>query len=281
MEQRFDTKTEAIRHAPWRRLMDRSLGRARSVPTMLSLEEQKLYHWLTAFWADGAGAIVDLGCFAGGSTARLAEGHRIAGLVSAIHAYDRFTADEDVKQSILYKQGLSPFEGNDILPLARDLLAPWGDAIHFHRGEIDQMSWEGGPIEILVMDASKAAETMDRMAEAFFPYLVPGRSLIVQQDFLHWSQPWVPVQMERMPVHFTPLAYAPRDTVVFLCTEAPDREALATARTAHLSDSELVAHLEVAARSFSDWGLEQRLRDMIDGLRANPGKRRAYQFRKP
>lgn len=274
-------RTDALLTRPWARLLERALGQARNVPTMLSDDEQKLYYWLTAFWAEGVGEIVDLGCFAGGSTARLAEGHRVAELTSGIHAYDRFTAQDDVKTAILYPQGIAPFEGEDILPLARNLLAPWQPHVIFHKGEIDHLGWGGGAIELLVMDASKAAATGDAMAEAFFPHLVSGASIVVQQDFLHWSQPWVPAQMEALSGYFRPLAHAPRDTMVFLCEKVPDAAALAAARIAGRDDGALDAALASAEARYAEWGLAPRLQDMRKALEANPGKRRAFQFNKP
>ncbi len=282
MESQLDPATAAISRTPWTHLLDRALGASRRVPTMLSLQEQKLYYWLTAFWAQGAGEIVDLGCFAGGSTARLAEGHQAAGLASGLHAYDRFTASENAKQGLLYKNGVPHFDGEDILPLARELLAPWQDAITFHRGEIDRMDWDCGPIEILVMDASKQARTMDRMAETFFPSLIPGRSLLVQQDFLHWSQPWVPVQMELLSDFFVPLAHVPRDTIVYLCTSMPEPSVLKSRRTADLTDAEMFEHLKNAQARFAagGWRLTEELEEMVLGLLLNPGKRAAHQFKR-
>ncbi|MCB2131987.1 MAG: hypothetical protein KDD96_06205, partial [Rhodobacteraceae bacterium] len=76
---------------PWRDIADQIPQRARAVPTMLKAEEQALYFWIARDWAKGAGAIVDLGCFAGGSTARLAAGAEAAGYAAEIHAYDRFS----------------------------------------------------------------------------------------------------------------------------------------------------------------------------------------------
>jgi hypothetical protein len=274
-------RTDALSARPWRRLIERALGPAHDVPTMLSTEEQKLYYWLTAFWAEGAGAIVDLGCFAGGSTARLAEGRRVAGLTPAIHAFDRFTADAHTKEAILYRQGVAPFDGDDILPLAQAALAPWAPDIVFHRGEIDRMDWQGGAIELLVMDASKTVESGDAMAATFFPHLVPGDSLVVQQDCLHWSQPWVPAQMERLGACFRPVAHAPRDTVVFLCERAPGAQELAAARIAPLDDAALDASLAAAGAWLAPLGLAGRIEQTRGSLAANPGKRRAFQFVKP
>lgn len=274
-------RTEAFAARPWARLLERALGPATGVPTMLTAEEQKLYYWITAFWTEGTGDIVDLGCFAGGSTARLAEGQRAAGRARGVHAFDRFTAGAEVKQSILYEQGVAPFEGSDILPLAKSLLEPWAPAVTFHRGEIDRKRWSGGPIEVLVMDASKAAETGDRMAETFFPHLIAGASLLVQQDFLHWSQPWVPAQMERLAAHFRPLAHVERDTVVFLCEHTPTLPELRKASVAGLDDAALDAALVAAETRYTAWGLADRVADMRAGLAANPGKRRAHQFQRP
>ncbi|MEM1429479.1 MAG: class I SAM-dependent methyltransferase [Pseudomonadota bacterium] len=274
-------RMEALATRPWVRLSERALGKARRVPTMLSEEEQKLYYWLTAFWAEGRGATVDLGCFAGGSTARLAEGHRTAGHAAKVHGFDRFTADETAKRRVLYAQTIAPFDGHDILPLTRTLLTPWRDQVRLHRGEIDQMAWTGGPIELLVMDASKAAVTGDAMAETFFPYLLPGASLVISQDYLHWSQPWVPAQMDALSAFFRPVAHAPRDTVIFACERVPDRAALEAARIAGLDDAALDAHLSNAEAQVSDWGLAPRFADMRAALAANPGKRRAHLFVRP
>jgi len=274
-------RTDALAARPWARLLERALGGARRVPTMLSAEEQKLYFWLAAFWAEGRGATVDLGCFAGGSTARLAEGHRVAGRATPVHAFDRFTAGEDVKRAILYAQGVAPFEGADILPLARSLLAPWAESVVLHRGEIERIGWDGGPIEILVMDASKTAETGDAMAEAFFPHLIPGASLVVAQDFLHWAQPWVPAQMEGLREWFRPLAHAPRDTMVFLCERVPDARALDAARVSALGDAALDARLAATEARLAEWGLGPRIAEMRQALAANPGERRAHRFVRP
>lgn len=260
-----------------------ALGRSRLVPTMLTAQEQALYFWLTSQWAEGVGAVVDLGCFAGGSTARLAEGLRVAGLDSEVHAFDRFTAHEKAKQGLLYANGIAPFEGEDIFGLAQDLLAPWQDRVVLNRGEIETLGWDGGDIEILVMDASKEAAKMDRMAETFLPHLIPGRSLVVQQDFLHWSQPWVPVQMELLSGCFQPLAQVPRDSMVFLCTERPDAAALDAARTEALSDAQMFDLLKSAQSrcAASGWGLTDALEEMVLALLANPGKRAAHKFKRP
>ncbi|TCO68741.1 class I SAM-dependent methyltransferase [Rhodovulum euryhalinum] len=267
--------------APWEALPPDETGAARRVPTMLSAAEQRLYFWLARDWARGAGAIVDLGCFAGGSTARLAEGRRQAGHGARVHAYDRFTASERLKARLLYPAGIAPFPGKDILPLARHLLSPWTDLVTLHPGEIEDDLWTGAPIEILAIDAAKTAGTADAIARMFFPSLIPGASVVIQQDHFHWRQPWVAAQMERLTDCFVPLAVCPEASAVFLCTRVPDDRALARAACADLSDADLAGGVAAARTRLAAFGQDARFERMIAAIRANPGERTAWKFRAP
>ncbi|QPH52461.1 class I SAM-dependent methyltransferase [Pontivivens ytuae] len=270
--------TALLKEAPWADLPPRRTGRARAVPTMLSLDERRAYLWLAEHWATGEGAMVDLGCFAGGSTAHLAEGQRRAGRSGAIHAYDRFTISEALKEKHLYPAGIAPYEGEDLLGPARQLLAPWTDSIALHPGAIEEQVWDSTPIELLVMDASKTARTMDAMAKTFFPALIPGGSLIVQQDLLHLKTPWVAVQMARMRKWVRPVGHAPRDTVIFEVTRPLDEVAITAGRCRDLSDREMIAALEIMADQLAPLSLSEHAAALIASVRANPGVRLAWQM---
>ena len=263
---------------PWRDIADQIPQRARAVPTMLKAEEQALYFWIARDWAKGAGAIVDLGCFAGGSTARLAAGAEAAGYAAEIHAYDRFSANEKTKENTLYPQGVAPFEGEDIRPLAERLLAPWADMIALYPGDLLQSRWHGGPIEVLAVDAAKSARAADRIADRFFPALIPAGSLIVQQDFLHRRQPWLIAQMHLLAGAAVPVAFCAHDCVAFLVTEQIDRDRLAAARVEHLDDDALIGILTDAAESPALAPVADRIAGAIHAVRANPGERRAWAF---
>ncbi|OLS43719.1 hypothetical protein BV509_04810 [Rhodovulum sulfidophilum] len=154
---------------------------------MLSRAEQAFYFWLARDWARDAGAIVDLGCFAGGSTAWLAEGRRQAGHCRPVLAGDRFTAPPEVRAQVLYAADIAPFEGTDPLALVRRLLAR--RPVTLVPDEIRSAVRPGGPIEILTIDAVKAIDTADAIAGTFFPALLPGGAVVVQQDRFHWRQP--------------------------------------------------------------------------------------------
>ncbi|ABV91973.1 hypothetical protein Dshi_0224 [Dinoroseobacter shibae DFL 12 = DSM 16493] len=269
-----------FRDAPWQADALRAAEAEIAVPTMLAPEERQFYYWAARDWARGEGALVDLGAFAGGSTARLAAGAAAAGHGAVIHAYDRFTAKEQTKANVLYAAGVPPFEGRDILPLAQEFLAPWAAQTRFHVGHIPDLGWPGGRIELLAVDAAKIATTTDLIAAAFLPHLIPGRSLVIQQDFLHWSQPWLPAQMWRLRDHLRPVAFARRDTVAFLCTAPITPEALEGARIAEATDMELIEDIRAIRETLpEDWDLTRRLRRTIAALRANPGERIAWKMR--
>ncbi|MEM8741586.1 MAG: class I SAM-dependent methyltransferase [Pseudomonadota bacterium] len=206
---------------PWRGAPGRVPDRAAQVPTMLCEDESRLLYWLTHRWARGEGAVCDLGCFAGGSTARLAAGLAAAGLDSPVHAFDFFTASPDHKEKFLYANGIPRFDGEDMLPVVRRMLAPWGRRLMLHPGDVTEAVWTGGAIEVLFIDVMKTPETADAIARIFYPALIPGRSVIVHQDYQHWRQPWIAAQMQALRAAFRPVAWAREGSVVFAVDRVP------------------------------------------------------------
>ncbi len=267
---------------PWLHPIRRDFQGAEAVPTMLSPKEQSFYYWLTETWTTGAGAIVDLGCFVGGSTARLAAGRHAATTDAArtapIYAYDRFTVAERNKKQ-LYKHGIAPFDGQDMFPLAQELLSPWNENLHFRHGMIQDIGWQGDPIEVLTLDAMKNYNNTDKIAQDFFPSLLPGQSVVVHQDFLHWSQPFLAPQMSLLRDYFTPVAFVPDDTVVYLCTRAITPEIMAAATVADLSVAALETHLQDTKMLLAGFNVEDRIDTLIDTLHRNPKTRIAWKMK--
>jgi hypothetical protein len=108
------------------------------------------------------------------------------------------------------------------------------------------MAWDSGPIEILAMDASKTAKTADAMAATILPALVPGRGIVIEQDYLRWKQPWIAAQMAVLGDAFEPVAHVPNDRVVFRCLRVPTPDEIAGAATADLSDTAMIEALRHA-----------------------------------
>ncbi len=164
---------------PWKAVTDDDLRAALAVPSMLTMDEARLYYWLAAR-AEGSGAVIDLGTHRGGSAARLLAGLATSASAAPLYTYDRFVTPEG--------------EG-DMLTQVQTALAPWGARVTCVKGDIARQAWTGGAVEILSVDAAKSPVTADRIAAEFFPALEPYRSVLIQQDFLHAKQPWLPVQM--------------------------------------------------------------------------------------
>jgi hypothetical protein len=265
---------------PWQRVTDQDLAPAAAVPTMLSKRERKLYLWLAENWCEGAGAIVDLGCFAGGSTAYLAEGVRRSGRRQKIHAYDRMRADEKVKAQVLYPGGVPPFTGDNLEPVTRANLAPWADLVALHPGQIEDKTWDAGPIELLIVDAAKTAGVLDRIADTFYRNLIPGASLVVHQDVLHWKVPWIAYQMHSLAPWLRPVGHCAPDTIIFACTGPVNDRALAAGRLAGRSDADLHSALDSAFEDWGRWPIEGKLRMLKRALARNPMARRAKDFRR-
>jgi len=286
--------TDIFQSEPWSLLRVEDLGEAVFVPTMLSYDEQRYYVWLTREWSRGDGVIVDLGAFAGGSTACLAEGQRQAGRNAPVHGYDKFLVNDfsvfrkrcdaymarpPASDSTLTPPELPESHGDDLRPVVQKFLSPWAKDLHLHKGQIEEETWDRGAIEVLVLDASKAADTTDRMSEVFFPHLIPGRSIIVQQDFLLWQQPWIAAQMALLTDFFEPVAYVPNYSVSFLCKKGLDAETVRRANTADLSDKEMQDRIRQMMPELEKFDLQPRLRKLIRAIRENPGRRKAYQFK--
>lgn len=251
---------------------------AQRLKTMLTDEESRLLYWLARDYADGSGAICDLGCFAGGSTARMAAGVADAGRETPVHAYDFFSIQDAQKERYLYPAGVPHFDGEDMLDAVKHVLSPWSRLVRLHKGDIRDATWSGDPIEILFVDAAKTPELADLIAHEFFPAVMPGRSVVVQQDYLHWRQPWIPAQMELLCTTFEIVAWCQLGTVAFRPTVPVTPQKLAAARTTDLPDQEMIDLIKVAIRRFPRRPQTARLATSIMAIEDNPGVRIPYKM---
>ncbi len=263
---------------PWRQVTEADLGLAAGVPTMLTPEERQLYHWLGRR-AEGLGASVDLGAYAGGSAALLLSGLMRSGQPYHVHSYDRFRSSKAFWARYMPDEPQPSGDDADLLPVVRRHLAPWQDQVTLHIGDIGEKHWAGGPIEILSVDAAKGAVMADHVAAEFFPALIPGQSIVVQQDYLMAVQPWLCAQMVALRDCFLPLVHVPKVGLVFLCLAPVTPAALLAAKVGQLTDNKLMSRVREAA-AWHD-GMVQRgpFKAMLDQIKANPGVRLGWQMR--
>jgi SAM-dependent methyltransferase len=189
------------------------------VPTMLVADELRLLSYLAGEIYTGAGAIIDAGCFLGGSTVALADGlrrnlrRRGRPAERLIHSYDRFEV-EDWTRGTFFPQ--STQAGESFRHLFDRNIASCADLVEVHAGDVRSVEWIGGPIEILFIDVAKHWEVCDRITWQFFPHLIPGRSVVIQQDYLyhHWVA-WLHVTMEYYADYFEYVCDTGVNSVVF------------------------------------------------------------------
>ncbi|MGN6189347.1 MAG: hypothetical protein ACTHOE_10635 [Conexibacter sp.] len=171
-------------------------------PTMLVHDERRLLHWLARDVWEGWGAIVDAGCFLGGSTASFASGLRAratpaqGGPRPPVWSYDRFEAEPYMVEERHLERWPQIRVGDSFQPAFEDLLGDLVTETRVCAGDITAQPWDGGPIEILFLDVLKSSAINDAVLMQFLPALVPGRSVLIQQDYVHGMLPWIHITME-------------------------------------------------------------------------------------
>ncbi|MFM7446529.1 MAG: hypothetical protein ACKO2N_22010 [Tabrizicola sp.] len=263
---------------PWEAIPEADLAACLKVPAMLRMGESQLYHWLGRN-VQGDGAVIDLGAYAGGSAARLLSGLALSGRTCQLHAYDHFKSSRAVWAKWLKDEPVPDHDNADLLPLVRRHLAPWIDRVTLHPGEIANQRWTGGKIEILVVDAAKGSAIADHVAAEFYPALVPGRSVLVHQDYLMAVQPWLAAQMVALRDCFVPLAQVDSFCVAFLFVKAVDAASLEAARTNALTDGALMKQVREAAKWHDGMILRERFQAMLRQIKLNPGVRLGWKMR--
>jgi hypothetical protein len=224
---------------PWR---SHVLAREAGIRTMLSVDELRLLNWLTSAYFRGAGAIIDAGCFLGGSTAALASGLNRG----SIHSYDLFQTDDSWADVSFDSWALQPNQSFE--DRFRKNVADYLPRIHIHAGDLFKQTWHGEPIEILFIDICKTPELFDHATQLWFPHLIPGRSILIQQDYGWRRWYWGNVMMEVYKDHFTVI-----DDVdvsrVYLCTKQITAGDAASNLYSRLSPSDKLRYMDDAVTS--------------------------------
>lgn len=211
---------------------------ATDVATMLSLEERQLLFWLASSYYRGEGAIVDGGCFVGGSTVPLAEGLKSTGAKGMIDVYDRFETEPYMNDHYFVDEPRTV--GESFLSVFQHNTRHVSDRLRVHADDLLAQPWFGGPIEILFVDLSKTWQLNDFIVEHFFPHLIPGRSVVVQQDFVFAGCPWVPLTMEYLSDWFEPIGFAEYCSVVYVTRAAIPADLEPVSAIAHPRRMELI-----------------------------------------
>lgn len=252
-----------------------------AVPTMLTEEETKMLLWIGQHCFSGKGAVVELGSFLGGSTVRLASGLARSGHPWSIDAYDRFEISEELKKKFLYSRGQTPFDGTDMLHVFRQHLARFEGTINPHKGDVEDFPWDGREIEILFVDLSKSTDTNSYIIDTFFPRLIPGQSVVIQQDYQFFRNPWLAFTMEKLHPKLEMVAWTREYSTVYVCHELPTQAELDAAKFDSATRSDVEATMERAIERFPYEFQREMVRAALDAFRAKPKATKSYEYPPP
>ncbi len=180
---------------------------------MLSRSEIDYLHWLASTRYTGSGRIVEMGCFFGGSTMPLARGleANVAAVTKPnILTYDSFIMDSDTAPRFPVNLGSGDsfrpvFEAYVRDHLARITIRQGWLPTSLGRGGERELYPEQEPVEILFVDVAKLWPVHDTILRTFGARLIPGRSILVQQDFKHHGCYWLGLHMLQLRDCFEPL----------------------------------------------------------------------------
>lgn len=139
----------------------------------------------------GEGDIVDVGPFTGATTLAMAEGlaqnDRVVSKIGRITACDRFLFDQASYKR--YVDEATELNGS-VLPLFAEATAKYDAQINVVEMQMNVARWCGRPIEQLVLGMARTPQINAHVLAEYTPYMLPGRSLLVQREFTlpyrHW-----------------------------------------------------------------------------------------------
>lgn len=202
-----------------------------SIPTMLAPQEQEMLYLLAKQYYTGAGAIFDAGICLGGCTASLARGlaarPALPDVRPIIWAYELGLADEDyVTEFIRNNFGEVRHRGDSFVDIIQKNIdaMPCREAIRFFPGDILEQPWPE-TIEIMFLDVCKT-QAINFAMQKLFSRLIPGQSLLIQQDYVHAWHPYIHTTMGYLAHYFEPVGIALYSSFVFRLKKAIPEDVL-------------------------------------------------------
>lgn len=188
---------------------------------MLDVSEQKLLYLLARDYYTGSGEIIDAGAFCGASgyalAAGLADNPQVKHKNGRVHSYDLFKVDEPYILEYLQNVFFSRFDrtgkgqyathkvqvGDSFLDVFLFQTQRYASNIKHYVGSITNFPWEKElAISILFIDCAKTLDTQKYLLAEFFPALISGESIVIQQDFYHPWHPYIHVVMTFLTDYF-------------------------------------------------------------------------------
>ena len=175
------------------------------IPSMMSDRERDFLYNIVRRYYTGAGRIVDAGIFLGGSTNCFAAAIRQSGRHAAIVkkwpkpilSLERGIVSNTMPAFFArHGIGLDYKPGDSFAPLLETYVAPCKDLVELRVGDILECGEISDRIEILFLDVLKNASIAAYAIGEYFPKLIPGRSIVIQQDYFFEGLPFIKTYQE-------------------------------------------------------------------------------------
>lgn len=190
---------------------------APAIPAMTTDAERECYYRLVSEGV-GKGAIVEFGAWLGASTAYLAAAIRDSGYATKAHVYDKFLSKPGHVRKVeaFYAKHDKPIPTGPSLEQFKANLGPLLDYVEIHHGQIEDMTWSGEPIAVLITDAPKRVPAISAVLTTLRNAMVPGLTVMAWQDFCHFPSYEIPACLYRLRQHIEFVeAVVPGTTLVF------------------------------------------------------------------
>ncbi|MEJ0059357.1 MAG: hypothetical protein WDM79_07225 [Terricaulis sp.] len=237
-------------------------------PSMMSREELSLLFSLARDVYSGQGIIVDAGVFLGAST--LCFGHGLRASVKRaikvkrsyklIWSYDLCVFNEGMLRQLARPklarmlEGAQYHSGESFEPLLRRMLKDVEDLVDLQVCDVLTARMpEGEKVEIAFLDILKTPEIESHLFRSLYPKMIPGVSIVVQQDYFFERLPYIKIRQERLAPFFDYLG-AVGPTAVFRLREAIPQAYLEEEPAVSLPIEEKFRLIDQAAERVTDPG---------------------------
>lgn len=206
-----------------------------STPSMMSENERIFLYNLVRRYYTGGGRVVDAGIFLGGSTNCFAEGirqnprysHITAKWPKPVLSLERAVVSNTMP-AFFARHGIGggAYEtGDSFADLLEGYVEPCKDLVELRIGDIMECGEINDRIEILFLDVLKNPSIAAYAIKQYFPKLIPGRSIVIQQDYFFEGLPFIKTYQEFFGAQFEYVGEV-GSSAIFRCIARIDKAAI-------------------------------------------------------
>ena len=183
--------------------------------SMMSADEKILCYSLAKSCAPFTGRIVDLGLFVGASTSAFCQGILDNPLGSTKHTkkpvfaldlggklqpYERYFKDPQAKAQL---DSLGVSLEDDFFTVIKAYLKHYPDIYELVEADLRTLQHFEDPIEIAFYDCLKQPDVNHKAFQLFWPRYIPGKTMVVQQDYFYPFTYWIMLYQEYYSDYFS------------------------------------------------------------------------------